>query len=274
MIKNKIMFGVGKPCNDCYLLGMQADLVRKTATGAFESVNIDDGLWLHHMVMIASGKQDVTCAGKGLIGILGGQRFFSSGNERTPTVAGGAYGYPTGSEAWTLIADLMNMNSLPADVFIEVAYTHAPVSTPGLKPVTPVWLDINQCGTSEMPAKTGQYNYQYEWTSTKTGKLLGIGGHLHDGGTNLTIHKNGQLVCDSVATYGGRPEYIEGPGAGMPGMAHISEMKRCQGTAAAPVTSIVVGDKIRLTANYDTTKHMVHGDEPVMGIAIGYWDFG
>jgi hypothetical protein len=269
MIANRIIPNVSKPCSNCYLMGMQADLVRPNG----ESVNVDDGLWLHHMVMFQTGVQDVTCPNLG-VGIMG-QRFFSSGNERTPTIAGGPYGYKVGATGWTLIADLMGMSRATEQVFIEVTFNWLPANTPGVRPITPVWMDIFQCGTSEMPAKTGKYSYTYQLTSNRAGKLLGIGGHIHDGGTNVVITKNGQVVCDSVATYGGRPEYIEGPNSThMPGMGHISEMHRCQGTAENPVTTVAVGDKLALSANYDSNAHMQMGTDPVMGIAIGYFDFG
>src|SRR5262245_15823180 len=101
----------------------------------------------------------------------------------------------------------MNLTAQARDVYITVTYDYVPSSTPGIKDATPIWLDINQCGNSERPAKTGQYSYDYSFTMPRSGKLLAIGGHLHDGGTNITIAQNGRVVCDSVATYGGNPEY-------------------------------------------------------------------
>jgi hypothetical protein len=269
MLENKIQGNAAKPCTaDCYLTGMQAALVSADGT----PLNVAQGLWLHHMVMFNGAKQDLTCPGKGP-GLLG-QRFFSSGNERTPTRAGGMYGYPQGAaDKWTLLYDLMNMTDQAKSVYITVTYEHVPLATAGMKPITPLWFDINQCGNSERPAKTGQYSYPYSLTSQWTGKLLGIAGHLHDGGTDVVISQNGQVVCDSKATYGGDPNYIEGANSKhMPGMGHISKMGLCQGTPAAPVATIHPGDKLDLVANYDSNAHMQMGTHPVMGIAIGYFD--
>jgi hypothetical protein len=269
MLENKIAGNVERPCSDCYITGMRATLLDPSGT----VVNVDDGLWLHHMVMFDQSKQDLTCPGRGP-GLLG-QRFFSSGNERTPTDGITGYGYPQGANArWNLIYDLMNMTAQPANVTIRVDYDFVPLTTPGIRPMTPIWLDINQCGNSEKPALEGKFTYEYTLTSQWTGKLLGIAGHLHDGGINVAISKNGQQVCDSRATYGGTPEYIEGPNSlHMPGMAHISKMALCRGTTANPVTSMVPGDTVHLAANYDMTQHHADG-HPVMGIAIGYWDLG
>jgi hypothetical protein len=246
---------------------MQAGL--ETPDGA--NANVDRGLWLHHMVMADSAKQDLTCPGRGP-GLLG-QRFFSSGNERSPVASEGPFGYPQGTNSsWNLIYDLMNMTSQVRRVGITVTFEYVPLSTPGIKPMTPLWLDINQCANSERPAQTGQYSYSYSLTSQWTGKLIGIGGHLHDGGTHVTISTNGKVVCDSKATYGGTPAYVEGANSThMPGMGHISDMSRCHGTEANPVTAIKPGDKIDLVAYYDANAHMQMGTHPVMGIAIGYF---
>jgi hypothetical protein len=270
MIHNNIAANVARPCNNCYITGMQAGLL--TAADNQEA-NVDKGLWLHHMVMFDSSKQDVTCPGVG-VGALG-QRFFSSGNERTPTKAGGPYGFKQGTNAsWTLIYDLMNMNAQAKQVYITVTYDYVPLDTPNMVEITPVWFDINQCSTSERPAKTGQYSYEWGTKASKPGRLIGIGGHLHDGGTNLTLTQNGQLVCDSRATYGGDPKFIE-PASSMhmPGMGHISKMSLCQGTRDNPVISFATGDELKITAYYDADAHMQMGTDPIMGIAIGYVDF-
>jgi hypothetical protein len=268
MIENAIAFGVARPCSNCYITSMQAGLI--TPEGA--TVNVAQGLWLHHMVLADQAKQDLTCAAKGP-GLLG-QRFFSSGNERSPVASGGPFGYQQGTnDAWNMIYDLMNMTSAARQVYITVTYQYVSTSTPGYRPMTPLWLDINQCANSERPPQSGSYNYGYSLTSQWTGSMIGIGGHLHDGGTNVTIAKNSVLVCDSRATYGGTPDYIEGSASThMPGMAHISDMSRCHGTAALPVTTIAPGDRIDLVANYDADAHMQMGNHPVMGIAIGYLD--
>jgi hypothetical protein len=274
MLENQFAVGVQKPCTNCFLTGMQANLI-DAATG--ESLNIDDGLWLHHMVMFNGAKTDLTCNANtsGIIGRLGlGQRFFSSGNERTPTRPDGLYGYPVGAnDRWSLIYDLMNTTAQPRSVKIVVNFTWVPDTMPGYRPVTPVWLDINQCNNSQKPAQTGQYSYNYVWTAPQNAKLIGIGGHLHDGGDKLTVTRGNEWICVISPTYGLDPAFIEGRNSlSMPGMPHISAMSRCQGTREKPVATVKAGDQFTLTAYYDSNKHMQMGTEPVMGIAIGYFD--
>jgi len=281
MLWNNMAFGIQKPCEDCFITGMQAGL----EDTAGNSVNINKGLWLHHMVLGHTNASDSTCAFP--LGLIFGERFFASGNERSPWSTGSTYGYPVNSgDSWMLDYDLMNMNSTPASVYVTVQFSFVAKSKPGMRPVRPVWLDVAQCATSEVPAKTGAYNYQYQWSSTLSGPLLGIGGHVHDGGDRMDIQVNGQTVCNSVAHYGESPEYIEAmdgmdhggtpttmAGGDMghmahPGMPHISSMDLC--FSPTGIVQIRAGDVFKIIAYYDSAKHQQMGDEPVMGIAVGY----
>src|SRR5690606_38815414 len=123
----------------------------------------------------------------------------------------GLYGYKVNEgDKFSMLVELMNMNTTDKTVYLTLDYKFVPGDAPGFKPARPVWLDVAQCGTSEVAAKTGKYTINSQpWTSTINGKLLGGGGHLHDGGTNLTITNNGQQFCNSVAAYGTKPEFVE-----------------------------------------------------------------
>jgi hypothetical protein len=267
---------VPKPCRDCYLTGMKADLVDASGT----VLNIADGLWLHHVVMFNNGADDLTCGRTNDLGRLG-QRFFASGNERTAITFEGPYGYPVGSDdSWNLLVDLANLTAAEQTVHLAVHFTWVPKGTSGYRPVTPVWFDIDQCGDSEQPAKTGRYSYSWDLSAATAaggrmpaGKLITIMGHQHDGGTNIALTRGDQVLCDSVATYGGDPAFREGPGSQlMPGMDHISKQSSCQGSRAAPVAVFGAADTVRATAHYDADAHMQMGTEPVMGIMVAYLD--
>jgi hypothetical protein len=66
---------VTKPCSDCLITWLQAGLVYPNGTYA----NSNTGMWLHHVVLTNTGKPSATCGTE-----YGGDRFFASGNERTP----------------------------------------------------------------------------------------------------------------------------------------------------------------------------------------------
>jgi len=63
------------PCTDCLITWMQAGLEYPDGTTA----NADTGMWLHHTVLSNSMRESVVCPS-----MKYGDRFFASGNERTP----------------------------------------------------------------------------------------------------------------------------------------------------------------------------------------------
>jgi len=124
-----------------------------------------------------------------------------------------------------------------------------------------------------------------KWTVGYSGQMLGVGGHLHDGGTNLKIYKNNQVVCDSIADYamgGGhshgrrmiqgrhRMEKRQGASPSADGKEHIQKMSTCSMMGAVAPT-----DQIWIDAQYDFSKHKGFQSPSgayteVMGIAIMY----
>jgi hypothetical protein len=289
MIWNEPKKDQTKPCDDCFITSIEAGLEYTDGSNA----NIHNGLWLHHMVAMnqGAGRSDATCSSAAFsmphfaVGATAknSERFFASGNERTTMnileQQSGRYGYRVNpADRFHFLVDLMNLNTTDKTVYLTLDYKYVPASTPGFRAARPVWLDAAQCGTSEVAAKTGRYTVTAPtYISNISGTLLGGGGHLHDGGTNAIIEKNGQKVCDSVAKYGTKPEYIEpgghedpGGGHGHGGMQHISEHTLCP-----PGWSIAPGDRLVLKGLYDDAAHpqMVHDGKlhSVMAIAILYF---
>jgi hypothetical protein len=290
MIWNEPVRNVAKPCEDCYLTGITAGLEYADGSNA----NINNGLWLHHMVLMASGpgKWDATCRGNAFslphIAVGGNpgntERIFASGNERTPMdlldMQSERYGYKLNrGDAMHMLVDLMNLNRTEQSVYLTLDYNYVAGNTPGFRDAKPVWLDANQCGTSEVPARTGQYTVPARpWTANFAGTFLGGGAHFHDGGTHATIAKNGEVFCTSEAKYGTKPEYMDpepegghgGDGGHAHGGMHISEQTLCEAGG-----TIAVGDQLTLTAHYDDTRYpqMVHDGKlhSVMSIAILYY---
>lgn len=114
---------VEKPCDgDCVILGMEAGL--EYADG--KTANINTGMWLHHMVLVAigPGRRDATCMNHAMSVphlVVGSnsnssERIFSSGNERVPFNFyqwGSKYNAGikiTSQDKFALILDLMNEN--------------------------------------------------------------------------------------------------------------------------------------------------------------------
>ncbi|MBI2703792.1 MAG: hypothetical protein HYX32_00665 [Actinobacteria bacterium] len=251
-INNKLNIAVAKPCGGCYITGIQANLTYANGTTA----NVDTGPALHHMVMSSAFRSDPTCSGN-LLGLIG-QRFFASGNERTLVTFPPGFGYYTSYfDSWNMIVDLMNMDTVKKDVYIDMKYTYTTSTQTSVKPV---WLDVDQCGDSEYTIPTGQSDSHWTWNVNVPGKVVAIGGHVHNDGVRIeaTNDSTGKSICNSVATYGASPPYID-----MMGMPWISSMSSC---IANPVTTVSSGQKVRIHSVYDSPT--VQND--VMGIMIAY----
>ena len=180
-----------------------------------------------------------------------------------------------------MLTELMNETEDPRDAVVTMTYEYIEGSPQDFYKLTPVWLDIDSCGNSERPAfpnTTFNYTMDPPWTANFSGKLVALGGHLHDGGTHLDITKNNVTVCDSVATYGGSAGYVEtSMPAGMTmnasmgmDMVHISSMSGCTNDGM-----VNVGDEWSVTAFYNTSEYapMQNSDgtlAEIMGISLMY----
>ena len=262
-IENQIAFNVAKPCSGCTLIGVTPDLRYNDGTRA----NVDTGPMLHHAMFTAQGggKADSTCAGT-IVGQLG-QRFFASGDERTPIdLTSLPYGYKIGSsERWNMVYDLMNWATTSKTVRIRMTYKYATGGDASARTgVTPVWLDAAQCSlNSYISVPTGLSDTHYDWTVNVPGKIVATAGHIHDHGVNIELTNQstgGSLICNSVAGYGG-PGYVTPDGR-----SHVSSMSACYGDPVATVSS---GQTVRLHAIYDvpSTHHPI---DDAMGIALAY----
>lgn len=250
MIENSLHFAVPRPCSDCFITGFQANLTYADGTTA----NYNTGVMLHHVVFASAFRSDATCSGT-LLG-LAGERFFASGNERTPVALPSGYGYRVHwYDSWTTLVDLMNMMPNSQTVYITVTYTTSP-SWSSLRPVKPVWLDINNCGDSRYSIPAGYSDTTWYWSSRITGNVVYALGHVHDYGKYVaaTDTTTGASICTSNAGYGTKPAY----------MGHIESMSVCTGP---PFPHIASGDVIRLDSVYD---NVPAPRNDVMGIMLAY----
>jgi hypothetical protein len=283
-----------KPCENCSITRIVPNLV-DASTGA--TVNMDNGGMLHHVVNVNWSRSDVTCpvgGGSNLINLLGNleggnERFFASGNERTITRLPRGYGLRVrASDEWGLIMHLMNMTPRPRDVAVEYTFTW---TRRHLKPVTPIWLDIDNCGDSEVNVPTGYTDTEWDWRSTIAGKVVAIGGHVHDNGISISAENatRHDALCTSRAGYARGSAFAPaGPGAGTDRLhprwwwpmrhsdhpaallsgynGHIAGMTGCVGRSGR----IGLGDTVRLHAQYNARTPAL--GEGVMGIMVGYVD--
>lgn len=153
-------------------------------------------------------------------------------------------------------------------------YEYVPQSAPGYKAARLIWLDIDGCGSGEVPAQEGHYELKSPvWRSTISGRLLTTTGHTHDGGDIVRTYINGQVVCKSQQLYGTRPGFVEKKGvANLSGagnshshssapssdtsMLHISDTETC-----LDFGHLKKDDIIQVGATYNTTAHALNLNE-------------
>ena len=176
-VHNAIRFDAPAPCTNCWITDMVPSLVytgdANQADGTVANLNND--MMMHHFVLLQSGRTDLGCPG-GLQSSLG-ERFFAAGNERSQMHLPAPYGYYNTASSFVLIAHLVNKSAVQKKVNIEVTYQYR---TTGGENAQPVWLDIDGCSDSEYTAPTGYSDTHSSWTSTLSGRVIGMTGHLHD----------------------------------------------------------------------------------------------
>jgi hypothetical protein len=247
-VDNKLKFAVRRPCLDCYITSFEPDLVYSDGTRAA----METGAMLHHVVFTSQFKRDATC-GNDWLG-LAGERFFASGDERTSISFPAGYGYRVRSyDSWNLLVDLMNHSSQAKTVYVKVTYTYRPWWE-SVKPLKPVWLDVDQCRDSEYSIPAGESDKHWDWNVNVPGKVVAMIGHVHGHGVAVEATNESQgsaSICKSVATLD-------------PADSHrVLEMSTCTGDPLAVVNS---GEVVRLHSMYNSS----HPADDVMGIMLAY----
>lgn len=216
-------YEVEKPCEDCYIVGIEPNLVLADGTAA----NFNNGTMLHHVVNLNYSRPDITCRPnlfssepiKLLGGAAGGnERFFAAGNERTYAEIDDGYGYYVGSgDDWGLVYHLMNMSPYEKEVYFEYTFHWVPRSGSGIDRTRPIWIDIDQCDDSEAVAVAGYNDLEWSWKADRSHDMISIGGHVHDYGISISWRNEsrGETSCTSVAGYAAGSPYVPvGPGTG------------------------------------------------------------
>ncbi|HKN40036.1 MAG TPA: hypothetical protein VJ456_13110 [Acidimicrobiia bacterium] len=238
------------PCTNCFLTGARVDLVFEDG----RSANLDNGLMLHHIVTFNTGRPDATCAPDTPVGSLG-ERFFAAGNERTGGALPAGFGYHLGADRVAGAIDIMNHSTQPQVVYVQTKTTYVPDPAPDMKPVRPVWLDENDCESSQYAVPAGPSDKVWRWTSTLTGRVLFAGGHVHNGGIKIDFanETTGQHLCTSYAGYGTKPAY----------QGSVESMTTCTWDRLGTVRK---GEVLSIDTFYDPPEPQ----PDVMGIVLAY----
>jgi len=208
---------------------------------------------LHHIVMTTSAREDQLCPGRA-------ERFMGSGMERTPIVLWGPYTYLVGAnDQWGSIYHLMNETApgTPAKtVYIQYTLTYQPgANATNSRPVDAYFQDITGCGNStyDVPGTGGPgsvHTKSASWTAPQDGLAIFSGGHLHEGGIDITLKDatTNTTFCTGTATYHENPRHLA---AINPCLLHHK---------------VTAGHAFEVSARYDNSQPWVD----VMGIYLTY----
>jgi plastocyanin len=276
VLTRELLFNPPKPIVDGHITDMEVDVV--DADGSQVPIN---RLMLHHIVFLNLGtsfgqKRDQTC-GNSFTGwdsrsLLpnAAERFYAAGEERAKMSLPPGHGYPVAKgDSWLMTYMLMNHRAKVDRAHIQYEVTVD--SAPGVTPVTPYWLDVENCLVDpvyDVPggAKRGAtHRRSFTWNAPEAGRIVAGGGHLHGGGKNLTLRRPGcsdQRVYTSQPVWGGprHPFYNVRPVLHEPGPIHMTGFRSARGVPVA------AGERLVLDSNYDAARPHTR----VMGIFMVY----
>jgi len=294
---NTLTIDVQRPCDDCYVTSVMPDLQYDTGGGNWQKATYSVGAMLHHMVIFNHSYVDPTCAGAGIFANLG-DRFFASGDERGTLAFPEGYGYrqPPANPSvtyWNLNVMIHNVGPSAKNFRLKVDFIYHPAAD-NLKAMRHLWLDENNCATSQYAVGSGYDDRHWDWTSGSApgtaddmeGRIKMMGGHVHDWGVSVAATKGAgdtsPLICASRGGYAAGspfapatvlspplptnahpPDNIDLPGQPQYN-GHIESMEGCSTN-----TMFQVGDTIRLHSQY-VVPTPPGGVDDVMGI-MGTW---
>ena len=177
MRPEEVLCNITKPCTDCFLTAIWAELRRGDDPDTVLYANVT----LHHVILFNGGRPDPVCPR------LFGERFFGAGAERWTRRfdgahgASGAWGYAVRpDDQWDAVFELHNEAPDAVDAFIALRFEWVDAQSAvgrGVRELRVAWLDITGCGNSERPVPTTSEPFAYttpKWTANVNGTILDV----------------------------------------------------------------------------------------------------
>jgi hypothetical protein len=238
-------YNITKPCVDCYVASISADIEY------FDGAKVPSSkAWLHHSALISQGEKvvDPVC------GETDTETLFSSGNERA-TTRYFADGSPIKAGFRIRPEDTITSVGLyksevdeDQDIWLSLSWEYFDTATnPGFRDSHVIWMStlqglgcksdksytrnaqgipLNPFGETNLtaagvPKKQTFAEHSLPWTSPVNGIIMGMGGHLHDGGTSLEFFGNDKRLCEIKASYASGPAAEGAMGSNHAGGEHV-----------------------------------------------------
>lgn len=209
---------------------------------------------LHHVAFWNTDRPDFLCANKE-------EHIFGAGGEMNdwPELPGFGYRIRKGDRVRisTMFANSTATNFPAAFLEVRMEYRVAGSTSEQLQDVYPAWFDVMQCGDSGyalepgLSMKSGHFKMKY------AGKLLGVGGHLHDYGQWLTLKDT--TTNQTIATLAANSDAA----------GHVLTMPIDSFTTRGGF-ALQAGDVLQVTDAYNNSSGKEIPDG-AMGIVVGYF---
>lgn len=223
------------------------------------------GRLLHHVAFWHTGRSDFLCPNKQ-------EHIFGAGGEMNEWLALPGVGYRVGKgdriRVSTMFHNPTDVDQPEVYLEVRVGYEEEGAVEEPRSNVYPAWFDVQECGSSGYDLKPGTHVTSGEVEVPVSGRLLGVGGHLHNHGRELAlelVRSEGAADDDSddevreIARLEPRTDE-EGRILSMPVKPFLLEGGR----------TLEAGDRMRVTARYEnpTGRRIPEG---AMGIVVGYF---
>ena len=155
---------------------------------AYHPSLVDDGgrplpsRMLHHVAFWNTARADFLCPNKE-------EHIFGAGGEMNDWPALPGFGYRVHRGDRIRITTMFHNPTAEsyASAWLVVRMEYQPDGGTPLKSVYPAWFDVKKCGDSDFPVASGGMTLHADIGVNFSGRLLGVGGHLHDYGEQLEL---------------------------------------------------------------------------------------
>ncbi len=208
---------------------------------------------LHHVAFWNTTRPDFLCPNKE-------EHIFGAGGEMNDWTAVPGFGYRVTEgdriRVSTMYHNPSSTSYAEAYLEVDVEYVRDGASA-APRSVYPVWFDVQECGSSDYDLEPGKNVTSGEHTVPYSGRLLGVGGHLHDYGTGLRLESATRGVL--IASVDPETD-ADGKLVSMPIVPFFAQ-------GGLPIAA---GEVLRATATYDN-RTGIRLPEGAMGIVVGYF---
>jgi hypothetical protein len=211
------------------------------------------GTVLHHVAFWNENRSDFLCPNKE-------EHIFGAGSELTDWAQIPGFGYRVEKGDQIRIETMIHNPTATSHekVFLEVSIPYLDeASSAPVKNFYPTWMDVKSCGNSSYDLPPGPSKKVGTVPIKYSGVLLGVGGHMHDYGQQLTLEISG--AKDNVATLPAKTD-AQGHLISIPVVTFFE-------TGGYHFSA---GDTLTITSTYNnpTGKLLPNG---AMGIVVGYF---